>query len=108
MVDPITYSLDTEDKQRVRLEETAAHPSAPFKICSCSQCEELIYRHAVKPKFSGYSRASPINVEELTEHQYFICDRVVESFIFKMRSWREIDPSHTYIIQNHMLTRNLF
>ncbi|KAK2767722.1 hypothetical protein FQN54_003880 [Arachnomyces sp. PD_36] len=100
MVDPIAYAWwlrssgdSSGDNPRVTLEETAAHPSAPFEICSCSRCEELIYRHAVKPKFAGYSRVNALTVKELTEHQYFLCDCLVESFVFKMRSWQHLHVS---------------
>lgn len=71
------------------LMETVTQPTTPFKICTCSLCEDQIYRHAVKPKFTGYSKFIPFTVEELTEHQYFICERAVEAFVFKFRKWGE-------------------
>ncbi|EEU36409.1 uncharacterized protein NECHADRAFT_102062 [Fusarium vanettenii 77-13-4] len=70
--------------------DSIAHPSSPLKICSCDKCEERIYRHAVKPKFVGYSNINPQNVETLTEHQYFLCDSIVEAFLFKAKSWRNL------------------
>lgn len=86
-------SLGTEQKYGRALKtgavlsETVAHPSAPSKICSCTICEQQIYRNAIQPKFSGYSRWGPHFVEEPTEHQYFICDKEVQAFIFKTRAW---------------------
>lgn len=69
------------------ISETVVHPITPLKICGCSLCEDQFYRRAVKPKFSGYSRFSPSDVKELTEHQYFVCDMRVQAFIFKLRTW---------------------
>lgn len=71
------------------LAETVAHTSAPFKLCRCDICEDRIYGHAVKPAFSGYSKFNPFAVEQLTEHQYFLCGMAVEAFVFKFRIWGE-------------------
>ncbi|KPM38461.1 hypothetical protein AK830_g8092 [Neonectria ditissima] len=87
MVDPIQYALWSGDERRV-LVQGITHPSGPLKICSCARCEEHIYQHAVKPKFAGYSDINPLVVEELTDHQYFLCDQMVEAFLFKLRSWQ--------------------
>lgn len=73
--------------------ETVTRPTTPLRICACSLCEDQIYRHAVKPKFTEYSRFSPFNVEELTEHQYFICFDEVQAFVFKFRKWGELQVS---------------
>lgn len=73
--------------------ETATHHTRPLKICACSLCEDQIYRHTVTPKFTEYSRFSPFDVEELTEHQYFICDMQVQAFVFKLRKWGKLQAS---------------
>lgn len=69
--------------------ETVAHPTTPFKICACSVCEDHIYRHAAKPKFSEYSKLNLFTVDELTDHQYFMCEMSVQAFAFKLRIWGE-------------------
>lgn len=93
MVDPIQYvfwtGFDSHEVgvERATLLESIAHPSNPLKICSCDRCEKLIYRYTVKPKFAGYSHINPLVVEQLTDHQYFLCDKMVEAFVFKVRGW---------------------
>ena len=86
MVDPIQY-VSWQDVERATLLESIAHPSNPLKICSCDRCEKLIYRHTVKPKFAGYTHINPVLVEQLTDHQYFLSDKMVEAFVFKFREW---------------------
>ncbi|KAH7139865.1 hypothetical protein B0J13DRAFT_505202 [Dactylonectria estremocensis] len=91
MVDPDQYV--TDGRQRSVLMKSVEHPSSPFKICSCESCEQLIYNHAVKPKFAGYSTINPLALEKLTDHQYFLCDNMVEAFVFKTRSWEHLHIS---------------
>jgi hypothetical protein len=62
-------------------------------ICTCAACEETIYRHAVVPKFSDYTKVNPLTVDCLTDHQYFLCDSMVEAFLFKVRTWRRFGHS---------------
>ncbi len=96
MVDPVNYmnalvkgkNGDLQD-YKFYVEANATYACSPFKICQCDRCGKLIYQHAVQPKFSGYSRFDPSVVEELSEHQYFICDASVSVFVFKLRSWGE-------------------
>ncbi|KAK7413655.1 hypothetical protein QQX98_007437 [Neonectria punicea] len=77
-------------EERKVLIDSVAHPSSPLKICSCDKCKERIYRHAVEPKFVGYSSIKLQNVEALTEHQYFLCDSMVEAFLFDTKTWRSL------------------
>ncbi|KAG7290976.1 hypothetical protein NEMBOFW57_000983 [Staphylotrichum longicolle] len=87
MVDPIQFAL-SQGKERRVLGPGVQHPSGPHKICTCETCQEVIYRHAAKPKFSDYIKVNPLIVESLTDHQYFLCDQMVEAFLFKIRSWQ--------------------
>jgi hypothetical protein len=89
MVDPIQYAArdESDGGERTTLLASITHPSNPLKICSCDRCEKLIYQHVVKPRFAGYSHINPLVVEKLTDHQYFLCDRTVEAFVFKVRAW---------------------
>lgn len=90
MVDPTSYDKWTDVEQRSgRLDDDIQQTSRPLKICSCDKCEEQMYQHAVKSKFIGYEEINPLETEELTEHQSFICDNMVECFLFKTRSWGE-------------------
>ena len=100
MVDTVQYPLrdfryharevnEVLATERATLLPSVTHPSSPLKICDCSRCQELIYKHAVEPRFKGYSNINPLIVEGMTDHQYFLCDRTVEAFLFKLREWRE-------------------
>ncbi|SPO04177.1 uncharacterized protein DNG_06860 [Cephalotrichum gorgonifer] len=89
MPDPLQYQRwNTDGAEFIHL---TAPESGPLKICSCKNCEETIYQHAVTPKFKGYTSIGGLAREELTDHQYFLCDREVESFVFKTRSWELLD-----------------
>ncbi|KAG8169340.1 hypothetical protein KVR01_000085 [Diaporthe batatas] len=93
MIDSESLSSDLSkeaDLQPATLVETVAHPTAPYRLCRCDLCEEYIYRNITTPKFSGYSKFSPFAVEELTEHQYFLCDMEVHAFVFKLRIWEAL------------------
>ncbi len=90
MVDPISRTGSRE----VEIQESAAHPYSPFYICSCDRCGELIYQHAVQPKFLGYSQVDPATYPELSTHQYFICGSTVAAFAFRLRSWRGSPQVH--------------
>ncbi len=92
MVDPIQYQM-WQGSERRTLSSGVQQPSGPHKICTCKTCQETIYQHAAKPKFSDYINVNPLIVESLTEHQYFLCDQMVEAFLFKIRSWRKFWPS---------------
>lgn len=89
MVDHIQHHSDNPDIRMVELIADVAHPYSPLKICPCDRCEKLIYGHAVKPKFAGYSQINPRVVEQLTEHQYFLCERGAPAFVFKVREWSQ-------------------
>ncbi|KAI0437534.1 hypothetical protein F4803DRAFT_570718 [Xylaria telfairii] len=86
MVDTIqfrlTYPDEKEDLQNV------AHASNPLRICTCDRCGDLIYKYGVAPRFGGYFQINPRTVERLTDHQFFLCDRSTEAFLFKLRTWR--------------------
>lgn len=88
MVDTIQYR-NWQGSERRNLLAEIKHPSSPMVICGCNRCEEHVYKLAVQPKFSGYSQINPLTVAELTEHQYFLCDQMVEVFLFKIRAWGE-------------------
>lgn len=80
-------------KPEITPTDTVTRPTKPLKICACSLCQDQIYRHAVDPKFTEYSRFNPVDVEGLTEHQYFICSKQVQAFVFKLRRWGELQVS---------------
>ncbi|KAI9163968.1 ATPase family AAA domain-containing protein [Paramyrothecium foliicola] len=106
MVDSIQYPLWEGVERRV-LSGPVAHPASPVKICHCARCEELIYKRAVKPKFAGYSHINPLTVESLTDHQYLLCDQMVEAFLFKTRSWQllHIDGFNEPSYDNSLFSR---
>jgi hypothetical protein len=88
MVDTITYAR--EMGERVDLMVGIEHPSPAARLCSCDTCIELIYNNAAPPRFDGYSRINPLHVDEMTDHQYFLCDDRVEAFLFSLREWRMV------------------
>lgn len=73
--------------ERVSLLTNVEKSCSPRKICSCARCKRVIYNHAVKPRFIGYTNINPLLVDHLTEHQYFLCDEAVEAFVYKTRTW---------------------
>lgn len=86
MMDPIQFAF-WQETERVNLSSGLQQAPGPLKICTCKKCEETIYPHAREPKFKDYIKVNPLVVESLTEHQYFLCDQVVEAFLFKIREW---------------------
>jgi hypothetical protein len=40
-------------------------------------------------KFDGYMRIDPDKVDSMTDHQYFICARDTNAFVFHIREWSE-------------------
>ena len=87
MLDAIQYAL-WKGSERRSLGPDLDQPAGPLRICKCENCEETLDQHAVKPKFEGYTKINPLVAESLTEHQYFLCDQMVEAFLFQLRSWR--------------------
>ncbi|KAI0186130.1 hypothetical protein EV127DRAFT_187542 [Xylaria flabelliformis] len=91
MVDSLQYQV-TFPEETEKLEDVA-HNSTPLRICTCNRCRDLIYQHAVAPRFGGYFQINPIAVERLTDHQFFICDKTVEAFLFNLRDWKSLHIS---------------
>jgi hypothetical protein len=113
MVDPVNYLnalFSGREKQfqnyDLIIEDNVTYACLPFKICPCDRCGKLIYQHAVRPKFSGYSKFDPETVPELSEHQYFICEARVTVFVFKLRSWGESPPYHGHEM-NYLLLSSM-
>lgn len=105
MMDPIQYFMWQDTERRV-LSSTVKQPSGPLRLCNCESCEENIYRYAVKPRFTGgYTKINPLVVESLTDHEYFLCDQMVESFLFKTRSWRTLCYPRDVTLTRPALTR---
>lgn len=91
MVDTMYY-VKAGNSERANLLPGLDQPPGPLRICGCRTCDEAIYKHAARPKFEAYGKVNPLLVEGMTDHQYFLCDKVVEAFIFKTRSWRKCNP----------------
>ncbi|KAI1740428.1 hypothetical protein F4680DRAFT_419427 [Xylaria scruposa] len=91
MVDSLQFQAAFPDETE-KLEDVA-HNSSPLRICTCDRCRDLIYQHAVTPRFGGYFQINPIAVEKLTDHQFFICDKSVEAFLFNLREWKTLHIS---------------
>ncbi|KAI1129035.1 hypothetical protein F5Y10DRAFT_161676 [Nemania abortiva] len=91
MVDPIEHQMACPgDRDKL---ESVAHTSNPLRICSCDRCEDLIYKYAVAPRFDSYFQINPRTVEVLTDHQFFLCDKSVDAFLFKLRTWKKLHIS---------------
>lgn len=58
--------------------------------CDCTRCSSLNTKSKRSP-FAGYGRINPVNVKELTSHQYFLCTRLVHGFVMKIRAWQKLD-----------------
>ena len=87
MVDPVRYAKWFEHGSSTRLALRLEQPSSPLRICSCDKCEEVIYQRAIKPRFLTYNKVNPLVEKSLTDHQYFLCDKKVEAFVFNIREW---------------------
>ncbi|KAI1330016.1 P-loop containing nucleoside triphosphate hydrolase protein [Xylariaceae sp. FL0255] len=92
MVDRIQYEILFDDVGPDLLYQ-APHSSHSQRLCDCSKCKELIYDFAVDQKFIDYFGIQLGFVEQLTDHQYFLCDTRVPSFLFKHRDWRDLHIS---------------
>ncbi|KAH8894173.1 P-loop containing nucleoside triphosphate hydrolase protein [Thozetella sp. PMI_491] len=90
MVDPIQYMLYM-NSERDDLMSSIERSSATIHYCPCERCDRLIYQHTAEPRFINYTKINPMTTAQLTEHQYFLCDRKVEAFVFKLRDWRDLD-----------------
>ena len=90
MVDPIQYQLHFGGSERAQLMSTIELSSSVIRLCPCNRCDRLVYQHVVKPRFAGYTKINPITITQMTDHQYFLCDRMVEAFVYKIREWSEI------------------
>jgi hypothetical protein len=77
-----TYIARTTIVSNFELEDTGGSVSN-----ICPSCESIIQPLRKPFKFSGYSDINSWQVEELTDHQYFLCERSVEGFLFKERRW---------------------
>lgn len=99
MVDPISYAFWGGQEERATLTSGLDQPTGPLRSCTCKNCEEAIYRHAVKPRFDAYTKVNPLVTESLTDHQYFLCDQEVEAFVFKFRAWGKSTTTFVKILQ---------
>ncbi|KAF2104080.1 P-loop containing nucleoside triphosphate hydrolase protein, partial [Rhizodiscina lignyota] len=61
--------------------------------CSCERCVALNSKTKRSP-FAGYARINPVNVKQLTPHQYFLCTRSIIGFVLKIRSWQRLDVGY--------------
>lgn len=56
--------------------------------CSCSLCAATSTKWSgLRIQFAGYSEISPFKVEELSEHQKFLCNQGLPTYVLKSRSW---------------------
>jgi len=55
----------------------------------CQNCRKIIESQTRPFKFAGYSKIDIDATKELTEQQYFLCERMVPAFLFKLRTWRK-------------------
>lgn len=86
MVDPVQYATDFTVLRYDSSDIVDRKPSGtPY--CLCKRCSSL-ETEATKPaKFDGYMRIDPDKGEGMTDHQYFICARDTNAFIFQVREW---------------------
>ncbi|GME40379.1 hypothetical protein BDV95DRAFT_572261 [Neofusicoccum parvum] len=92
MVDPIQYAMDMQAERRVLNAAFEASNTKVDREC-CNECQKIVHEQKKHFRFPGYSKINPLTAKGLTEHQYFICDRRVEAFLFKHREWRDLDIS---------------
>ncbi|KAF2871550.1 hypothetical protein BDV95DRAFT_572261 [Massariosphaeria phaeospora] len=93
MVDPIQYFTDMGSERCVL---DSNFETDNVKVVDRECCEEghKVIRSLRRPfRFAGYSKINPLKVKGLEDHQYFLCDRRIEAFVYKHREWRDLDAS---------------
>jgi hypothetical protein len=57
-------------------------------LCMCTRCRDLVREFSEKKKnFAGYSRINPQLTEQLSPHQYFLCNRGIWAFLLGPHKW---------------------
>jgi hypothetical protein len=102
MIDP--YEAYTNQKQWIESNlvgnlsaEAVDRKPAGIPIGNCNKCASLESEITKPAKFAGYANIESGKVKGLTEHQYFICNRSVLSFVFAIREWSKFPFLLEYI-----------
>lgn len=92
MTDPSQYAWDG-NKVRVNIAEDFEVNDFGPPTGYCARCKSMITAQRRKFRFTGYSHINAETTSELTSHQYFLCDRRVEAFVFGLREWSRAQPA---------------
>ena len=88
MCDPVQYATDYHVLRDDDGDIVDRKPSgSPY--CLCTRCASMETEAKKPAKFDGYMRTDPDKVDSMTDHQYFICARDTNAFIFHIREWSE-------------------
>ena len=87
MTDPIQYFTDNNAEKNIIEYDFESDNARLADYDCCDNCRATIESQTRRFKFSGYSKINPQTEKGLTDHQYFLCDRSIDAFAFKHRSW---------------------
>ncbi|KAF6819054.1 P-loop containing nucleoside triphosphate hydrolase (ATPase) [Colletotrichum plurivorum] len=95
-VDPEQFVTDSDEQRSRIIMSNFRGASGPLKLCSCARCDEDVYQHAAKARFTDFMNIKLRSDVKMTDAHYFVCSPEVETFLFKTRSWEllHIDGFH--------------
>lgn len=96
MVDARQWISDRHAYQWAReiyLDEDPGPPAPRSPLCDCVRCLTVVGTEPGELIFDSYDRIVHQKRASLTDHQYFLCSRYMEAFLFKTREWGKIDAT---------------
>lgn len=90
MVDPEQWASDRANypwTREIDLDLEVGAGASQVPLCSCSRCKAVLGTEQVEPMFQDYDRIPHLVNDTLTYHQYFLCSRRMEAFVFNTREW---------------------
>lgn len=98
MTDPQQFFWDGSNNKDTLARRFEVNDFGPPTSC-CARCKDMITEQRKKFRFAGYSKIAAQTANELTPHQYFLCDRMAEAFVFGLREWRRPQLAHSNFSQ---------
>ena len=96
MCDPVQYANDIPETiipvgQTIYRPELVVDQKTYGPVhCLCKRCSSMQTGRMKPAKFDGYTCIDYLKIDSMTDHQYFICPRDTETFVFRIRKWSEL------------------
>lgn len=89
MVDIKSYYNDSDNRLKRPTLLSLADCRTWVTDCTCAHCRQSRGDSTknVKPMFGNYNGITTESWDDLTPHQYFLCEKRVPAFAFKTREW---------------------